>query len=383
VRILHVISSTNPAGGGPIEGIRQLQAPLADLGVCIEVASCDPPDAAWLESSGLPTHALGPGILRYRYTPRIVPWLRANAARFDAVIVNGIWQYHSFAVWRALHGTNTPYFVFTHGMLGPWFKRRYPLKHLKKWMYWPWGDYRVLRDARAVLFTCDEERILARESFGLYRANEMIAGFGASSPPAESSEVFIAANPQLVGKSVVLFIGRLREVKGCDLLLDAFAKVAETDDDLHLVIAGPDASGWQTELQARASRLGLAQRVTWPGMLEGAMKWGAFQAAAVLCLPSHHENFGVVVAEALGCGRPVLISNKVNIWREIDADRSGFVDEDTVDGTVRNLRRWLALDSDEYGQMCGRALRCFETRFQIQRAAERLAEIVRNGLTCT
>jgi glycosyltransferase involved in cell wall biosynthesis len=376
VRILHVISSTNPAGGGPIEGIRQLQAPLADLGVCIEVASCDPPDAAWLESSGLPTHALGPGILRYRYTPRIVPWLRANAARFDAVIVNGIWQYHSFAVWRALHGTNTPYFVFTHGMLGPWFKRRYPLKHLKKWLYWPWAEYRVLRDAQATIFTCEEERTLARESFWLYRTNEVVTNYGTASPPMVGSEPFFRAYPALEGKRIVLFMGRIHPTKGCDLLLEAFAQVASEDELLSLVVAGPNQADLQGSLMARAKRLGIDHRVVWPGMLEGDMKWAAFRAAEVFCLPSHQENFGIVVAEALGCGKPVLISDKVNIWREIDADGAGFVDEDTVDGTVRSLRRWLALDADAYELMCGRALRCFETRFQIQRAAERLAEIV-------
>ena len=77
--------------------------------------------------------------------------------------------------WLALEslrkqGFHTPaYFVFTHGMLDPWFKRTYPLKHLKKWLYWPWAEYRVLRDAQAVLFTCEEERILARQSFWLYK----------------------------------------------------------------------------------------------------------------------------------------------------------------------------------------------------------------------
>ena len=70
-----------------------------------------------------------------------------------------------------------------------------------------------------------------------------------------------------------------------------------------------------------------------PGMLQGDMKWGALNAAEVFCLPSHQENFGIAVAEALGCGTPVLISDKVNIWREIEADGAGLVDDDTVDGT--------------------------------------------------
>ena len=380
MKLLHVISSINPKGGGPIEGVKQFQAPMRAMGVDVEIACCDAPDAPWLASSGLHTvHALGPAHLGYAYAPRLLPWLRANAPRFDAVIVNGLWQYHGLAVRQALAGTQVPYFVFTHGMLDPWFKHTYPLKHLKKWLYWPWGEYRVLRDARAVIFTCEEERLLARQSFWLYRANEAVTSYGTSSPPSNGAELaqrFLMDQPQLQGKRIVLFLSRIQEKKGCDLLLDAFAKVAAQDERLHLLMAGPDQTGWAGELKAQADKLGIAHRISWPGMLQGDDKWGAFYAAEVFCLPSHQENFGIVVAKALACGKPVLISNKVNIWREIESDAAGFVDTDTVDGTVRNLQRWLALDVNGYAAMSERARQCFAARFHMQRAAERLVEII-------
>ena len=126
MRLLRVISSTDPVGGGPIEGIRQLRPEMERLGVELEIASCDPPDAPWLTDDSLRVCALGPGTLTYNYTPWLLPWLRANANSYDAVVINGIWQYHSFAAWRALRHSDTPYFVFTHGMLDPWFKRALP-----------------------------------------------------------------------------------------------------------------------------------------------------------------------------------------------------------------------------------------------------------------
>lgn len=380
LRILRVISSINPKGGGPIEGVKQLYAPMHALGVDLEVACCDAPDEPWLANCGLPiVHALGPAKGHYGYTSRLLPWLRKNAPRFDAVIVNGIWQYHGLAVRQALAGTKIPYFVFTHGMLDPWFKYTYPLKHLKKWLYWPWGEYRVLRDARAVIFTCEEERLLARQSFWLYRANEVVTSYGTSSPPGNGdglAQCFLAAYPQLQGKRIILFLSRIHEKKGCDLLLDAFAQVAKTDKSLHLVMAGPDQTGWIAALHAQAEKLGIANRISWPGMLQGDDKWGAYYSAEVFCLPSHQENFGIVVAEALACGLPVLISDKVNIWREIEEDSAGFVDLDTVDGTVRNLRRWLALDRKLQLEMSARAQECFAMRFHINKAAERLVEII-------
>ena len=84
-------------------------------------------------------------------------------------------------------------------------------------------------------------------------------------------------------------------------------------------------------------------------------------------------------AEALACGKPVLISNKVNIWREIEHDRAGFVDDDTVNGTVRNLQRWLSLSKEDYDRMSARAQECFAERFHVRAAAERLVEIIQDG----
>lgn len=381
MKILQVISTTHPREGGPIESIRQLCEPLKALGVSVEIVCCDAPDAPDHSAQGMPpVHALGPSRGGYAYTPSLVPWLRRNASRFDAVIVNGLWQYNGLAVQQALADSKVPYFVFSHGMLDPWFKRTYPLKHLKKWLYWPWGEYRVLRDARAVIFTCEEERLLARQSFWLYRVKEAVTAFGTATPPGHGGELaqkFLAARPELQGKRIALFLSRIHEKKGCDLLIDAFARVADRDQRLHLVMAGPDQTGWSAALKAQAEKLGIAERISWPGMLQGDDKWGAFYAAEVFCLPSHQENFGIVVAEALACGKPVLISNKVNIWREIESDDAGFIDEDTVAGTERSLRRWLALDPPAYAQMAQRAGQCFARHFHIRRAAEQLVDIVR------
>lgn len=384
MKFLHVISSINPKGGGPIEGIKQLQPLLKDLGVDVEIACCDAPDAPWLATCGLPTiHALGPAYMKYSYTPRLLPWLRKNAPRFDAVIVNGIWQYHGLVVRQALAGTKVPYFVFTHGMLDPWFKHTYPLKHLKKWLYWPWAEYRVLRDARKVIFTCEDERLLARESFWLYKTNEAVTAYGVANPPENAdalASLFLAQYPHLYGKRLALYLSRIHVKKGCDLLIEAFAKIAQQDDSLHLVIAGPDQTGWVPKLKAQAEALGIAHRITWPGMLLGEMKWGAFYAAEVFCLPSHQENFGIVVAEALACGTPVLISNKVNIWREIEADGAGFVADDTLAGTIVNFERWLAMNPSDFQAMKARTTVCFANRFHVRRAAARLLEIIQEAI---
>lgn len=367
-----------------MEGARQIDSVLNSRGVSVEVATLDAPNSGeFLYDYPAPVHALGPSRGGYRYNSKLVPWLKKNHSRFNAVIVDGLWQYHSFAVWRVLADSRTPYFVYSHGMLDPWFKHAYPFKHIKKWLYWPWAEYRVLRDAMAVLFTCEEERQLARRSFWLYQCNEAVTSFGTSFPPNDISaqkEAFLSKHPQLRNKRIFLFLSRIHEKKGCDLLIDSFAKVCHNSPDLHLVMAGPDQTGWKANLTQQAERLGISDRITWPGMLQGAEKWGAFYAAEVFCLPSHQENFGIVVAEALGCGKPVLISDKVNIWREIEADGAGIVRPDTVEGTIDSLRTWLALSSEAQNRMCEAGRHCFENRYSIERVATNLIDIISRHL---
>jgi glycosyltransferase involved in cell wall biosynthesis len=379
LNILHVLSSANPSAGGPLEGVRQRGIRLQQLGHRVELATLDDPGEDFLKGFPLAVHALGPGVGSYRYSRALVPWLRTNARRFDAVIINGLWQYNSFGAWRALRGMEVPYFVFTHGMLDPWFKRAYPLKHLKKWLYWPWGDYRVLRDARSVLFTSEEERIQARRSFWLYRAKERVVAYGTSSPPTNIEELrarFLEVHPQLRGRRVILFLSRIHEKKGCDLLVRAFATQAADDSTLHLVMAGPDQTGWAAALKKLATQLGIHERITWPGMLQNDMKWGAFYCAEAFALPSHQENFGIAVAEALACGVPVLISDKVNIWREVQLAEAGFVAPDTLEGTTQSLKRWLFLDEEQRQFMQEAARTLFRERFTVDAMAQDLLAVV-------
>lgn len=379
MKLLVVSRGLNPAGGGPVEGILQLSPHLADLGVTSTLVCLDPPDAPWLQHLPFPVVALGPVMGRYGYRRGLSARIASLACDHDVVIVHGTWQYHALATWRALRCSRTPYFVYPHGMLDPWFKRTYPLKHLKKWAYWPWADYRVLRDARAVLFTTEQERLLARQSFWLYAAHERVVGFGTSMPcgdPDHQRRLFLESFPQLRGLRLLLYLSRIHPKKGVDLLLEAFSEVAASDPRLHLMIAGPDQVGWQASLQKRAAVLGIADRMTWPGMLTGDLKWGAFRSAELFCLPSHQENFGVVVAEALACGLPVAISAPVNISGDVAAAGAGVVHADTRNGTAEALRQWLALPESHKAQMGARAERLFRSRFDFASVARNLLPLL-------
>ena len=376
LKILHVIGSVDPASGGPIEGVRQLSRVNASFGHQIELLTLDNPASKWVGEFAYPVHAAGPSYTHYGYTPRLVPWLKANVHRYDCVIINGIWGYNCFGAWQALRNSDVPYYVYTHGMLDPWFKYRYPLKHLKKWLFWPWAVYPALRDATGVFFTCEEERMLARDSFWLYDCNEIVVSYGTPGAPDSSRNYapdFLEKHPALQGVRRFVFLGRVHPKKGPDILIRTIAHLRNSGhwnpETMKVIMAGPSDGCYAAKLQALSRRLGVESSVYWTGMLMGDDKWGALQCAEAFVLPSHQENFGIAVAEALSLGVPVLISKPVNIWADIIADGAGFAADDDLNGCVELFERWFALNETQKVEMGRKAKECFNHRYTAKRAA--------------
>ncbi|WP_375482280.1 glycosyltransferase [uncultured Mycobacterium sp.] len=372
MRLLQVAGTLNPAYGGPCVVVNQLTRTLTDLGHSVDVVTLDPASAPWLNELPGPPRGFGPALGKYGYSRHLSRWLERHAPDYDAVTVHGIWQYQSRAVHAACTKARVPYFLFIHGALDPWFRERYPGKHAKKTLYWRFFEHRTLRDAQAVLYTCEEERRLARTSFTPYRAREAVVGLGIEEPPGDPAlqcEAFLSANPHLRDKRILLFLGRLHPKKGCDLLIEAFSHLCHRDESLHLVVAGPDESETEAGLRLLADSLQVADRITWIGMLNEDAKWGAYRAADAFVLPSHSENFGIVIAEALACGLPVLISDKVNIWCEIERCGAGLIEGDTADGATSLLGRWMNLSDSDRAEMRRRARACFLDNFEARGAA--------------
>ena len=380
MRLLHVISLTDPQTGGPIEALLRISEVMIRDGHDISVVSLE--DEAEVASRNFPFRVigLGSGTRKYSYNSRLTSWVRENASQFDVVVLHGLWNYSSLGSWRALRKSSVPYFIFAHGMMDPWFRDKYPLKHFAKQIFWTLGEGRVLRDAEAVLFTCEEERKSARGVFKGHPYKERVVLFGTADPGGSAiaqRPAFDDAHPQLRNRRFLLFLSRIHPKKSCDLLIQAFAdSLAKLPDDLDLVIAGPDQVNWVPELQELCAKLGISERVHWPGMLTGDVKWGAFRRSEALVLPSHQENFGFVVAEAMACSTPVLISNKVNIWREVLAADAGFVASDTLEGTRELIQRFEALPAPERERMSRNARAGFEQYFDVRVTAQDFARAV-------
>jgi glycosyltransferase involved in cell wall biosynthesis len=372
MKILHIVGTLSPAAGGPTEAIRLLIQHAPPLITC-EVATLDSPTAPFLtEPHAFPVHALGTTPARW-YSPHLIPWLRANRSRFDGIVVHGLWEFTGLAA--RLAAPRTPRLVFPHGMLDPYFRHAAPVKHLRKQLYWLLAESWNLRSARRVLFTTLREQSLAAHTFFPSRWTPALVPLGTEPPPTTSTEAFYQICPHLRDRRFLLFLGRIDPKKGCDLLMQAFREAAPPG--LHLVMAGPDPTNWQPHLQALAGPA--ASCIHWPGLLQGASKLAALAACEAFILPSHQENFGIAVVEALAHGKPVLLSDQVNIADDIRTDACGFVQPDTYEGTLALLNNWLACPPTQRNEMSQRALTTFQTRYDIRQNTAALYNLFPNS----
>ncbi|WMJ73271.1 glycosyltransferase [Cytophagaceae bacterium ABcell3] len=390
MKLLRVIASMDPVSGGPCQGIRNSIPEQEKLGVHNEVLCLDGPSASYLGKDNFPIQTLGPAENPWRYTKEFVPWLVNNLAQYDAVIVHGLWLFHGFAVLKALKilRKKSPnklprFFVMPHGMLDPYFQKAEgrKLKALRNVLYWKFIESEVVNGADGVLFTCEQELLLARKPFKPYRPKrELNIGYGVPAPPGKSEaqiKAFQNICPGLNGASYILFLSRVHEKKGVDFLIQAYLNTKAQHPDLpipKLVVAGP---GMDTEYGGQLEKVAAGDPdILFPGMLSGDAKWGAFYGCEAFVLPSHQENFGIAVAEALACGKPVLISDQVNIWREIKEGGGGMVAPDTLEGTERLLMAWFEMEAEGKKDMGLNARKVFEGKFSIGPAAQRMVEVI-------
>ncbi len=388
MNVLRVIWSMNPRSGGPCQGIRNSIPALEKLGVQNEVVCLDAPESDFLGTDPFVIHAVGQAHGPWGYHKALLPWLLINFSRFDTVIVHGLWQYPGYAVWKALKkfkannaGSTYPsVFVMPHGMLDPWFQRAAgrKLKAIRNILYWKLIEAKVVNDADGLLFTCEQELRLAREPFRPYSPKkELNVGYGILPPPTYQSymveEFRSVAN--LKNKSYLLFLSRVDVKKGVDILVKAYLALKRKNYELPtLVIAGP---GIDTPYGAKIREMaGDDESIYFPGMLSGTTKWGAFYGCEAFVLPSHQENFGIAVVEALACSKPVLISNQVNIWREIQEGQGGIIEEDNFEGAKEMLLRWIAISDGERPEMSKNARKIYESHFTVEKAALKLKKII-------
>lgn len=372
MRIVHVTHSLDPLKGGTSVAVRSLAEGCAAQGVASPIVVLDAPDSAWLEGWDVPIRATGPSHTHFGWNSRLVPVLHEEVKQADLVIVHGLWQYHNVAVRQVCSQLHVPYIVCPHGMLAPWAVRQ---SRLTKKLAWRFVVMPLVQKAAALCFTTEYERTEALQTLGGgLSLTTLVQPLGVDAPseslPMLRAE-FAKREAQLAQQRIVLFLGRLHPKKGCDLLIEGFARwrssLSPSQRPMwHLRLSGPpDSEGYLKTLRELAQHYGLTEGVdiSFPGMVSGRLRWEEMASADVFVLPSHQENFAIVVGEALACGRPVLLSDRVNTWPWVVEAGAGLVAPDTAAGVEQLLGQWAAMPGAKQAEYGRNARALFERQF--------------------
>jgi glycosyltransferase involved in cell wall biosynthesis len=372
--VLHVVASINREVGGPALTVPRLAATLSGLGLDTMIATLDyarhgPRSAV----SGARVEAIAAnGLARglRGWSPALSRRLRALAER-DADIVHnhGLWMFPNYYARKAAAAGRIPLVLSPRGMLDEWSLRR---SRVRKALAWRLVERNNLAAAALFHATSTTEAQAIRAA----RMTQPIAvipnGVDLPAPgeiaPRERLESRFAG---LRGKHWLLFLSRLHPKKGVAELLRAWHALRGRWAEWHLVVAGPDTQGHGKAMRRLAADLGLAERATFVGMLAGEEKACALAHAELFVLPTHAENFGVVVAEALAHGTPVITTSAAP-WAELREARCGWWIEDREDALCSALEAALLLSPEEREAMGERGRALVAARYSWDRAGREM-----------
>jgi glycosyltransferase involved in cell wall biosynthesis len=372
MRVLHIISSMDPKNGGVAEAVRNIinnNAYSDNEVVCFDDKSVD-----YGMSDNFIIHKIGKGKTSFQFHPGYNKWLEKNITDYNVIIVHGIWQYHNFCTYKVIKNSNKKnrplFIVMPHGMLDPYFQKDSTrrLKAIRNEIVWRLTEKRAMNFADGLFFTCDEELLLARTTFsGYLPQREIVVGLGVQKPPVFNQNMeddFKKVVPNLKN-AYLLFLSRIHPKKGVDLLIEAYNEVCIIKKEIpDLVIAGPTDSEYAKQMILKAAS---NPKIHFSGMLTGNAKWGAFHGCEFYVLPSHQENFGIAIVEALACKKPVIITKNINIWREIEKGKAGWVlNELNVESIAEALFKITEITVIELQELGNHAKRTFDNEFDIE-----------------
>jgi glycosyltransferase involved in cell wall biosynthesis len=388
MNILRVISSMHPSQGGPSQGIRNTIAYFREAGITTEVVCMDESNNSYPIADNFTVHKVGNGKTSYQYQPLLLKWLKNNILRYDFVIVDGLWQYHNLAVYKTIkllekQDQKIPkVIVFPHGMLDPYFQKapERKWKAVRNQLVWAFIEKKCINNADAVFYTCEEEMRLAATIFKNYNPKSVYnVGYGIQLPPENNVDfrtAFYKKCPSVENKKYLLFLSRIHKKKGIDLLIKAYNELYVENPNLSdLVIAGPIESEYAKEMMQLASD---NEKIHFSGMLSGHAKWGAFYNCEAYLLPSHQENFGIAIVEAMACKKPVLITKNINIWQEIEIGGGGWIVDLNEKNSIKNaLLDIIKLSEKELITKGDCAFETYQSKFDIKMCANKFIQTLK------
>lgn len=332
MKVVHYLKKVRLAEGGVVRAVLDTSAAIAKAGVDTVLLTTDATDvpAHWKDGvPGVPRVValrVPVGPLK-RLSTDAVRTAMQHAADADAVHLHAVWNLTNAQVADAAHRAGIPIVLTVHGMLGDWSMSA---SRLKKAAFLTMFGRTLLDRAGVVHLTCEDELEQASKRFSNpHRAVIPL--------PVDLSGYRARPTPRASGVPTVLFLSRVHPVKGVDILLRAMAVLQSKGIAARLVIAGPGEDSYFTALRELADELEICSSTEFIGPVFGELKLQTYTRADLFVLPSEHENFGIVWAEAMACGLPTVVTRGVGPWREIVSSGGASIAERSPEGLAEAM----------------------------------------------
>lgn len=383
MRVLQVIPHYQPAYqyGGPIRSVHNLSKAMVKKGVEVSV---------WTTNLGLKNRddiLMGKKVLidgvqvyyfpivgsfHYAFSPGLKKYMSHKIKDFDVVHIQGIYQFHALIGGYYARRYGIPYVLTPRGMLTQGSVNR--KGRLKKKIYISLVERKNIEKANFVHCTTKNEK---KELINLGLNPKKIVvipnGVKLSENEEFSKDESFRKKYKLLGKTIILFLGRLSWVKGLDLLIPAFAKVVSHYPNVHLILAGPDSRGYQRKIEAWIRKNEIKEYVTFTGLITGKEKLEALKESDIFVLSSYSEGFSMAAAEAMFAGLPVIVTRKVGIWEIIQENGCGKIIDLNPESIAQGIS-YLIENPEERIKLGNRAGETAKREFSIERIAQKMIQ---------
>jgi glycosyltransferase involved in cell wall biosynthesis len=254
----------------------------------------------------------------------------------------------------------------------------------KKRLYLALFERHLLQAAHGMLYTANDEKSAVEALLAKMPQGHTVA-LGADLFPISDRDrlraEFLGKNPSLSQRPRLLHLGRIHEVKAVDRTIASLVEVRRKIPDVVFMLAGNGKPEYVRSLSRQAAELGLKDSVVFLGFVEGKAKHEALAAADLLVLPSHHENFGIAIAEAMQAGLPVVISRNVSLWQEVSAAGAGAIVSSAVEPKeIASEILRLLCDPAKLAQAGAAALDLASRSYSWETAARNTAQVYHDTL---
>jgi len=377
MKIVQVISHYVPAWscGGPLQVAHQLGRSFRLMGHDVTVCTTDIQDSQDRLDVPLdrPVNVDGlsvfynpvPCLRRWGFSPRLGRRAEQECQSADLIITHFHYQYASVVGGRLARRYGKPYVMMAHGSL-----RRSGLKGRTSWLknwYLRIIEGANLREANVVVYHSQEEM---EDSLQFDNASWVPNGID---PEEFSAELLQSRSTASENPFTVAYLGRISNGKGLDFLIEAFHGLLG-HRKAELLLIGSDERGYEAGLREQIERLGIQEHVKFTGRLAGAEKFAALGSADVYALPSRSEGMSIAMLEAMYLGLPVLVSDRVGLWREVESERCGIICRYDRQSVVDSLLSMAQIPPAELAAMGRRGLSLVGRKYTWSRIAEDLLE---------